>query len=367
MKRWLIASVALPVFVLVVATAGASTSRLPSLPLTASTTSSAQATTVITVGNLSSTIDRFSDVVVERGTKWTVETPPGVATNGGVIIATYGSRLLTATVPSQLLRFTPLASTNDGATWVPGLFDGSIQKTPNALTQRRGVTALLDTRGRFLESNDGTHWRTVRLPRALQARSLRQSPCHGRLVAVALTGAGPVFGRSCSGAVRSSVVTPTGSATPTSSVSPTPRSTLRLEATSLGLREIVWLPKKHSIELHAITAGTSWHDSVVGSAKLRTATATAVSMNGSVAVLGREGRHPVLVVLGPSGIATHYRTLPRNIRAVVFSPSGTVQLLSVVDHVRREIASLVTVWNLADSKWVKVTAFGVQVPYGSSH
>ncbi len=367
MRRWPFLSAALPMSVLLMAAAGASTPRPVSLPLTASTTNAIQATTVLTVGDLSSSIERFSDVVVERGTKWTVETPPGVATNGGIVMANFGPRLVTATLPSQLLRFTPLASTNDGATWVPGLFDGSIQRAPNALTQRRGITALLDAQGRLHESLNGTSWHTVRLPKALQAAVLRQGPCRGRLVAVALTGAGPVLGRSCSGAVRSSAVTPTGTAMPTNAQSSTPRSTLRLEATALGLREVVWLPKKHSVELHAITAGMAWHDSVVARATLEKVTATAVSMNGSVAVLGRIGDGSVLVQIGPTGVVTAFSSLPPNARAVVFSPSGTMQVLSVVDHVRRQIASLVTVWNVAGSKWMTTTSFGVQVPYGSSH
>ncbi len=367
MKRWLLFALVLPLSSMVMGVASASTARPVVLPLTASTTGAAQATTVLTVGNLSSPYDRFSNLVVERGSKWTVETPPGVATNGGLVMASFGPRLVTATIPSQLLRFTPLASTNDGTTWTPGLFDGSIRSAPNALTQRRGVTALLDTQGRLLESTDGTHWRTVGLPRSLQKHVLGQRPCRGRLVAVALTSGGPVFGRSCSGPVRSSVITPTANGTSMSAVSATPRSTLRLEATSIGLRELVWLPKERSIELHSITAGTTWHDSVVAHARLNKVTATAVSINGAVAVLGREGSRSALVVIKPSGATSRYDTLPRNARAVVFSPSGTVQVLSVVDHVRREIASLVTVWNLVGERWVKATSFGVQVPYGSSH
>ena len=53
------------------------------------------------------------------GGNWPLVTPPGVASNGGLVIAPTGpSSLLAGFLPSQELLFTPLATTaNSGATW----------------------------------------------------------------------------------------------------------------------------------------------------------------------------------------------------------------------------------------------------------
>ena len=57
---------------------------------------------------------------------WKLDTPPGVAINGGLVASAGGVSSLTVAVrPSQDLVFSPLASTgDDGASWSSGVHPG---------------------------------------------------------------------------------------------------------------------------------------------------------------------------------------------------------------------------------------------------
>ncbi len=65
---------------------------------------------------------------------WSVVTPEGVADNGGIVAGASGAAVVAGVLPSQLLRFSPLASSTDGgATWAPGLLPGALAPRPDAL------------------------------------------------------------------------------------------------------------------------------------------------------------------------------------------------------------------------------------------
>ncbi len=69
------------------------------------------------------------------GGGWSLVTPPGVADNGGLVLADLGGRSLVAGFrPSQALAFSPLATTGDGGkTWSPGILDAGLADVPDAL------------------------------------------------------------------------------------------------------------------------------------------------------------------------------------------------------------------------------------------
>jgi hypothetical protein len=66
---------------------------------------------------------------------WRLATPPGVASNGGLVLAGLSAgSVLAGFRPSQDLSYSPLAtSKNNGKTWSPGLLDAALAASPGAL------------------------------------------------------------------------------------------------------------------------------------------------------------------------------------------------------------------------------------------
>lgn len=66
---------------------------------------------------------------------WRLATPPGVASNGGLVLAGLsGGSVLAGFRPSQDLSYSPLATTtNTGKAWSPGLLDAALADVPGAL------------------------------------------------------------------------------------------------------------------------------------------------------------------------------------------------------------------------------------------
>ncbi len=81
---------------------------------------------------------------------WRLITPPGVADNGGLVVAGLGGQsLVTAFRPSQRLTFTPLTVTSDsGRAWAAaGPLDAALADTPDALAAAPGTGRLLAVTG----------------------------------------------------------------------------------------------------------------------------------------------------------------------------------------------------------------------------
>jgi hypothetical protein len=105
------------------------------------------------------------------GQQWSLVTPPGVASNGGLVAAApaVGSQLTVAIRPSQGLRFSPLASTSDGGTnWGTGLVDSAVAAAPDALAAGGASMLALLTDGTIERGTAiGTGWTTLVAPGAL--------------------------------------------------------------------------------------------------------------------------------------------------------------------------------------------------------
>jgi len=76
----------------------------------------------------------------DGGTRWRLVTPPGVADNGGLVMATDGGTLLAGFVPSQYLAFSPTLRTSTvGRSWgQPGILDGTLVANASALAVSKG-------------------------------------------------------------------------------------------------------------------------------------------------------------------------------------------------------------------------------------
>ena len=121
--------------------------------------------------------------------KWRLATPPGVASNGGLVVASLGAGSVVAGFrPSQDLSYSPLATTHDnGTAWTPGLLDAALADVPDALAAAPGgghLLALLASGQAELSGPGGTGWTRLATRQSLAAspagRQLRAGQPHRR-------------------------------------------------------------------------------------------------------------------------------------------------------------------------------------------
>ncbi len=110
---------------------GAATPRA----LTNSTETVDDSWAILPMGDLGDPDNTFWQVLraAPGSSHWSVVTPRGVADNGGIVAGVTGGAIVAGVLPSQLLRFTPLASSSDGgSTWDPALLPGALAARPDA-------------------------------------------------------------------------------------------------------------------------------------------------------------------------------------------------------------------------------------------
>ena len=112
--------------------------------------------------------------------RWRLATPPGVASNGGLVLTGLASgSVLAGFRPSQRLAYSPLASSkNNGKAWSPGLLDAGLADVPGALAADPAsgrLLALLFDGTTDISGKGGTGW--IRL---VTRRELATSPAGTR-------------------------------------------------------------------------------------------------------------------------------------------------------------------------------------------
>lgn len=126
------------------AAAGPAPARRPqtSVSLITAVAEAGSTWSIVPIGGAAGKPDSFWQLLIRSPAtgRWRLATPPGVADNGGLVVAAAGTGMLTAAfVPSALLTFTPLASTaDDGAQWAPGLLAAHLAAEPGALATLPG-------------------------------------------------------------------------------------------------------------------------------------------------------------------------------------------------------------------------------------
>ena len=321
------------------------------VPLTASTTTAQSVNVVSFFGNLGQPHERFADVLTETTGRFEVVTPPGMATNGGIALAAVGGRLTAALLPSQLLHFTPLATSTVAHSWKPGLITTEVAHHPNAIARSGGLTAAVDIQGVLRTSMDLVHWKKVSV--ALSPWSMA-AHCRAVAVTFAPRSSVPEVGLMCKNQTRSLLV----HARSVGQTSMAKRQLLRLQGFDTGIVSVSALDGR-GVEI--LRQGTN--QSTIVTAAIDQVQASAIDQHGTVALLGLSRGHEVVVTI--SGSLVTFHRAPLHARAVALTRSGATEVLCVIDHPRTESASLVTLrtWR---GNWVPTGAFGVPVPYGSS-
>ncbi len=147
---------------------------------------------------------------------WRLATPPGVASNGGLVLTGLASgSVLAGFRPSQDLAYSPLATTKDnGKAWSPGLLDAGLADVPDALAADPASGRLLGllTNGTTdISGTGGTRWTRLVTRQAL-AMSSAGSRCQlDSVTAAAFSPSGqPMLGAGCSHPGIAGIFTQTG-------------------------------------------------------------------------------------------------------------------------------------------------------------
>ncbi|MGO8959687.1 MAG: hypothetical protein ACLQFR_20315 [Streptosporangiaceae bacterium] len=324
---------------------------------------------VAELGGPSARHDNFWELLARPAgaTAWTLATPPGVASNGGLILASAGTAVIAGFRPSQLLTFSPLAATADqGKSWSQGnLVSPGLAAVPDALAAGPDdrLLALTDTGTVRLGAHLGASWSLIGSRNSV-ARSPAGRACGlTSLSAVAFSSAGtPMAGGSCRtpGVVGLFAATsggwqPTGLALP-AALGHVPASVLGLATFSGRTTALLAVGHGPLTGIVAAWSGRTANGGWTFSPVLRTGTTHLLSQSlwlaGAVGIV-LAGSHGETLALGPAG-----------------------QLEALTAH-----AGTVSMWQLGagsgsgvtpagigagPASWKQLQTIKIQIPYGSS-
>jgi hypothetical protein len=314
-----------------------------------------------------------------KSAAWRLVTPPGVASNGGLVLAGQpgsageaGRSVIAGFRPSQSLAFSPLATTrDDGARWRAAVLDAGLADVPDALAVAPGgdrLLALLASGGIQQAGPGAAAWSPLTSVHALAATSpgRRCEPAAVAAVAFSPSGA-PLLAAACS---RPGVVGifsyAAGTWRPDGPPLPSPEAgrrvqVLRLTRTAAGEAALLAARSGRSAGLLAGWShdGSRWTLSGPLSLGATAVRASGFAASGRAWVLLANGQADVIAARGAA-----WGQLPRppsGTAALAFGPEGSVDALAAG-------GSRLTVWRLArgSASWRQVQVLHVPVAYGSS-
>lgn len=389
MRKWLVCPAAAAAAVIVLATAGNSSgvpraASGPSIAISASTTTPSGSSVLIPMGHFNDPSNTFWEVFLRAAASksWVLHTPPGVASNGGLVLSAAPSGSLTVGfLISADLKFSPVAQSTDGGDeWSPGELPFPLASTPDALAVGPSgeVLALVATADqRVLEtSGDFSGWRTLTSAEAITRAA--DSCVMREVTAVAYNDAGePLLGLGCAQKGEVGMLAQTA---PSSSGPPTWRDiglslgpgggaavVTRLVSTSNGVAGLgqVGVGKRTSIV--AFWGGGStdqWSGpttfSVPAGWSVKATATGGDSGQGLAVLLGSGAERRVEVISGPGA---SWRTLPR-------APQGSTGVSADGTEVDTFVVTgshlAVWAWTPGATGWTRTASITVPVPYGSS-
>jgi hypothetical protein len=352
------------------ASQSASLPGVAAVPLTTSMTAAGGGTwAIVAMGGPASGENRFWELLAlpAGSTQWELETPPGVADNGGLVASSGGGLLTVAFRPSQGLTFSPLATTSDnGTTWGTGLIDAPVAADPDALAASgRNMLALLSDGTIDQADPAGTGWNRLAAPGAVAASPAgRQCQVTG-LTAVAYTPSGtPLAAASCARPGTAGIFARTavgtwqaaGPAAPGGS----PVRVVRLTGTADSDTALLASGTGSTASLLATwtDSGTRWTTSPPLPAGTRQLLASGTGPGQTAWVLLAGGR--AATVAGPGAAWRQLPAPPPGTAALAVLPNGTTDALAVA-------GANLTVYQLTPAgTWTRTQSTKVPVQYGSS-
>ena len=345
----------------------ASPDQVKPLSLATSVTTSADIWGVLVAGGKASGHENFWQLLVRPGgtAGWKLVTPPGVASNGGLLIAPLkGHALEAAFRPSQDLKFTPLASTvNAGYSWSSGLINADVASEPSALAgdQATGDLLALLADGSVEQGSASGHWKVIGT-----RSSLNRAIGHcgmSRLTGVAVTVNGTsLAGGDCTKPGVAGIFAYEGGAWLRSGPS-MPKELRRDEISVLALTPSLALLQAGSgaraSVLVAADSSNGW--TVSGQARLDGASVSsfATGANGAIGLVltGRRG----LLLASPSGSWQTLTGLPERTQTLALGPGKDLQALAP----DRTIVSFYD-YQPSSGTWTATGKLKIPVQFGSS-
>jgi hypothetical protein len=341
---------------------------------TSTDTAAGSVATVVMGGSVSSRNNFWQLFIRPTGSqRWKLITPPGVADNGGLVLAAAGPSLITGFRPSQGLTFTPLTQTRDGGqAWSStGPLDATLADVPDALAlaPHSGNLLALQADGTASVAEPRyTRWATLASLRSLAATPAGQRCGVRGINAAAYTPAGqPLLAGTCSRPGTVGIFTDTsGTWQAAGLVLPAALAServtvLRLTTTTSETVALLTAGTRRSASLFAAWSagnGRSW----TVSPPLRLASAALASAAfgpaGTVAVITTSGAAAVI----SSGKAWQ-RLPPLPAGTATLAPGAAGQADALAVH-----RGTLTIWQLSadGSAWTKTQVIGVPIQYGSS-
>jgi hypothetical protein len=325
------------------------------------------------MGHLDDPTNTFWEVFTlpSGGQNWAEHTPPDVADNGGLVIAPTSGGAVVGFRPSNLLSFSPLASTIDGGTtYTAGLLSGGLAKVPDALSvSPSGHAAALTTTQVLTSAALLSAWRPVTTLAALRASPAGQACGAGQVTAVMTTDSDIFVGLSCSLPGVVGLLQHAGSAFVSAAVQLPAADArdvvdvLRIVQYKQGVAALI------GVHNGSTTTYIAAWNSAPGSAAWTlsapqptsgTLMSTGVTSSVGFAVLikANSGALTAQVVAGPGGSWTQLATPPAGTATISVASNRSDAL--VVD------SDTVTDYQLTDGQWVKAQTVQVAIPYGSS-
>ena len=346
---------------------------LPSLAISVGSSTASWAT--LEMGGSASQHNNFWQLFVRpaASARWGLVTPPGMATNGGFILAGPAGRSITAAFrPSQNITYSPLTSTtDDGAHWATGQVAAGLADVPDALAAGPGGSTLIGLVPGAVElSQSGVSgWARLATLRSLAAAAPGRACQLTGFTAAAFSPAGmPQVAGSCArdgvagifsytdGAWRAA-----GPALP-ASLAGQPVTVLRLSTTAGYETALLAVGSKAATTvLAAWTRGGSgrWALSPVLPTQGRHVQSASFGPGGTVGLVlsGRRGA----TLSGPGASWQQLTTLPVGTQTLVLGSGPGTEALAV--H-----RSIMTVWARvpASAGWTRKQVINVPISYGSS-
>jgi hypothetical protein len=348
----------------------------PPAPLAASVATAAGTWAVTEMGGSATRHDNFWQLLTRPAGQatWKLATPAGVASNGGLVIASAGGRSLIAGLrPSQNLTYTPLAFTRDsGQAWAPaGPLGAALAALPDALAAAPGtghLLALLASGTVTTAAPGGAAWTTLATPRAIAATPAGRRCGLRTLTGVAYTPSGtPLVAGACTRPGTAGIFTDsngtwqaTGPAVP-AALARLEFSIVTITQTAPRITALLTAGTGHAASLLAAwTTGNGSHWTLSPPLSLHGATITSTSLgSGGTAAVTLTGSRAAAISAGSAWRALP--ALPPGTATLAPGPAGGLDALAV--H-----RATLTIWHLspAHGPWTRTQTIRVPIQYGTS-
>jgi hypothetical protein len=356
-----------------VSSSATAANRSTGVPLTTSVTTSAGTWATFPMGHLDDPTNTFWEVFTlpSGGQRWAEHTPPDVADNGGLVIAPTNAGAVVGFRTSELLSFSPLASTTDGGTtYTPGLLSGGLANVPDALSvSPSGHAAALTATQVLTSAAMLSAWQPVTTLAAIGALRAGKACGVRQLTAVMTTEGGLFVGAACSVPGVVGLFQQAGSQFVSANLQ-LPAADAKASVEVLRI-----VPYRQGVAaLLGVRNGSTtsylaaWNSAPGSAAWILSAPqtsagvliSTAVTSGAGFAVLTNDSSHALAaaVIAGQGSSWTQLAAPPAGTATISVAAERSDAL--VVD------SATFTDYELTNGEWVKAQTVQVAIPYGSS-